>query len=638
MASTSSPASNTSTNHSGENKVSQKTQPVAPQNQSPFIPTSERRLVDHNKTDVTHYNYKGGQTAVMTGGVMLGLGPTTTKSAPPTPAPTRNGQNEGGAKTALARGKGSYNAGGNTPASATTSRDTPGWTSGNPLHYTLDNEPKSDVFERCYGAASDFDKKFVEKCERDIDALLVFAGLFSAVVTTFVVDTYHDLSPDSQDQIVNLLEKLVANSQQSPATPDLETFTPEQTSIRVNIFFFLSLITSLSGALLAILCKQWLQEYIRDYPPHVGDKQRLATRQSRYLGLHEWRVPGLVAFIPLFLEVATVLFFVGLVDLLWSIHHTVAIIMMVPIIISLLFVVVTALLPPIFLLAVWLTVKGREIASRMGQCPYKTPLGWTIIRVLTTRKLPFIRRMLPARPKAGSVGTRTSTDDTVKDGIAFTRMLNWTTYDIKFGNGDLRNEMLAKAITWIYPFIPSGDYAKCLGELEADTAYTAFHHLRPFLKVVRGISPPKRELPLDTLDRFFEYAKKENLLPDEVRKDIIVISSVLYRRNAPNKNKINHCLERCVRITNSLSSGKAEGIPEPEDICREITELIVYLVNACGTYRLNNDLFHQVDKIKETLGGETESNPIKVALEPQRQFPSDHLPYAVPRTDSSAAW
>ncbi|KAG7087257.1 hypothetical protein E1B28_013238 [Marasmius oreades] len=36
------------------------------------IQRCERRLIDPTKTDVTRYNYKGGQTAVMTGGVMLG--------------------------------------------------------------------------------------------------------------------------------------------------------------------------------------------------------------------------------------------------------------------------------------------------------------------------------------------------------------------------------------------------------------------------------------------------------------------------------------------------------------------------------------------------------------------------------------
>ncbi|KAK1224498.1 hypothetical protein PQX77_012611 [Marasmius sp. AFHP31] len=40
--------------------------------QTPRLSRSERRLYDPTKTDVTQYNYQGGKTAVMSGGVMLG--------------------------------------------------------------------------------------------------------------------------------------------------------------------------------------------------------------------------------------------------------------------------------------------------------------------------------------------------------------------------------------------------------------------------------------------------------------------------------------------------------------------------------------------------------------------------------------
>ncbi|KAL0068917.1 hypothetical protein AAF712_003910 [Marasmius tenuissimus] len=87
-------------------------QPVAPSHQIPFIPPSDRRLIDPTKNDVTRYSYKGGQTAVMTGGVMLGLGQPNSKNTATPSTPGRRTQNEGGARTALSRGKGSYNAGG----------------------------------------------------------------------------------------------------------------------------------------------------------------------------------------------------------------------------------------------------------------------------------------------------------------------------------------------------------------------------------------------------------------------------------------------------------------------------------------------------------------------------------------------
>ncbi|KAG7087264.1 hypothetical protein E1B28_013243 [Marasmius oreades] len=75
--------------------------------QTPHLSSSDPRLpvVDPSKNVVVQYSYRDGQTAVMTGGVMLGLGTSDSKGA--SPSPTRT---EGGAKGALSRGKGSYNA------------------------------------------------------------------------------------------------------------------------------------------------------------------------------------------------------------------------------------------------------------------------------------------------------------------------------------------------------------------------------------------------------------------------------------------------------------------------------------------------------------------------------------------------
>ena len=110
-----------------EGKVEQSVQPVTPPNQPPHITPSERRLVDPTKNDVTRYSYKGGQTAVMTGGVMLGFGQSNSKNIVPPTAPGKRTQNEGGAKTALSRGKGSYNAGGVGRKSAHKRSDSADW-------------------------------------------------------------------------------------------------------------------------------------------------------------------------------------------------------------------------------------------------------------------------------------------------------------------------------------------------------------------------------------------------------------------------------------------------------------------------------------------------------------------------------
>ncbi|KAL0574617.1 hypothetical protein V5O48_007343 [Marasmius crinis-equi] len=46
--------------------------PPVLQSQTPRLSRSERRLYDPTNTTTTQYNYRGGQTGVITGGVMLG--------------------------------------------------------------------------------------------------------------------------------------------------------------------------------------------------------------------------------------------------------------------------------------------------------------------------------------------------------------------------------------------------------------------------------------------------------------------------------------------------------------------------------------------------------------------------------------
>lgn len=96
------------------------------------------------------------------------------------------------------------------------------------------------------------------------------AGLFSAVVTTFVVDSYASLQPDNTDEHVFLMRQSLsqnytfANGVLRPANPfptDAPFVTPLW-ALRVNGLWFASLVVSLSTASVGMLVKQWLNEYL----------------------------------------------------------------------------------------------------------------------------------------------------------------------------------------------------------------------------------------------------------------------------------------------------------------------------------------------------------------------------------------
>ncbi|KAI0347432.1 hypothetical protein BDW22DRAFT_1351870, partial [Trametopsis cervina] len=182
------------------------------------------------------------------------------------------------------------------------------------------------------------DEQTVADWKDDLNNLLVFTGLFSAVVTGFAVESYSWLQttpPDSSIQI-QLLAQISSqlasfsvaqgfvNSTTQPI-PLIEIEPPAETSklnVQINTLWFLSLGISLIASLLSIMVQQWLREY--RLPGHLAIRERIRLRQYRYQGLLDWGVPEIVSVLPVLLQVALILFLAGLCQLLASLDETVA--------------------------------------------------------------------------------------------------------------------------------------------------------------------------------------------------------------------------------------------------------------------------------------------------------------------------
>ncbi|KAH7911664.1 hypothetical protein BJ138DRAFT_990385, partial [Hygrophoropsis aurantiaca] len=109
--------------------------------------------------------------------------------------------------------------------------------------------------------AKEFDDEFLEKYRDDMDIVLIFAGLFSAVSTTFITSMQSSLSPDPTATTNTLLMRLVqATNTSAFAGQDLELPLwngPGSTVIWSQSLIYASLATSLLAALGAVLGKQW---------------------------------------------------------------------------------------------------------------------------------------------------------------------------------------------------------------------------------------------------------------------------------------------------------------------------------------------------------------------------------------------
>ncbi|KAK7043852.1 hypothetical protein VNI00_008017 [Paramarasmius palmivorus] len=252
----------------------------------------------------------------------------------------------------------------------------------------------AESFEKISKVVEKYDEEQVKGWKEDIDTLLVFAGLFSAVVTAFLIEAYQKLEEDPADKTVALLEKLVSLqqpniSQTAAISSDLNPFTPDASTIRINCFWLLSLIFSLTSALFGLLCKQWLREYQRE-PPTSSPAEALALRQLRRDSFEKWGVPGFLSALPILLEIALLFFFAGILDLLWGLHH-------IPFVVSTVAVTVSAGLYFITTLLPTLSVPkrlDRKIQSQRFQllsyqfiCPYRSPQAWAVYCLATSRNI-----------------------------------------------------------------------------------------------------------------------------------------------------------------------------------------------------------------------------------------------------------
>ncbi|EKM49159.1 uncharacterized protein PHACADRAFT_59816, partial [Phanerochaete carnosa HHB-10118-sp] len=201
----------------------------------------------------------------------------------------------------------------------------------------------------------------------DIDTLLVFAGLFSAILTAFVVQTYQMLQPDTQDTTNQLLaynSQLLSHGHTYPGTdyhipPTLnmtmtsvlesQPFSPSASARWINVLLFTSLVLSLAAALFGILAKQWIREYMLWNSPLATPRENVMVRQMRFEDWESWNVDATIAAVPALLEIAMVLFLIGMVILLWTLDDIVAIILTVVVSAFLLTVSAFTILPVLFL-------------------------------------------------------------------------------------------------------------------------------------------------------------------------------------------------------------------------------------------------------------------------------------------------
>ncbi|KAK6977682.1 hypothetical protein R3P38DRAFT_2581166 [Favolaschia claudopus] len=142
--------------------------------------------------------------------------------------------------------------------------------------------------------AKEYDKEFLRRYDTDLDTCLIFAGLFSAVSSAFIIQIQPEFDSD-----------------------------PHPLSVIAQSLLYISLGSTLLAALLAVLGKQWLMYYSA-----AGERGSIDTRgferQRKLDGLRKWRFELIMQAFPLLLQFGLFLFASSLSVYLWKIHRVLA--------------------------------------------------------------------------------------------------------------------------------------------------------------------------------------------------------------------------------------------------------------------------------------------------------------------------
>jgi hypothetical protein len=258
------------------------------------------------------------------------------------------------------------------------------------LHRCVDSESliteqkdsENDMWNMYLEEVEEDDKRITDAWKEDADGLLVFVslnllvslfismislktGLFSATVGAFIIEFYKTLSPDSGGQTVALLGQISQQLANFPSgnysSAAIQPSPPSASMVWVNAMWLISLVLSLTSALIATLLQQWARRYVET--PKVPSKpnHRARVRWFLFLGKDVYKMRLLVEIAPTLLHLSVYLFFAGLVIIFHTINTKVAIAVDVSVGLFALAYIMLSILPCLDV-----------------RCPYRTPMSYVL--------------------------------------------------------------------------------------------------------------------------------------------------------------------------------------------------------------------------------------------------------------------
>ncbi|KAJ6503765.1 hypothetical protein C8R45DRAFT_1070321 [Mycena sanguinolenta] len=219
--------------------------------------------------------------------------------------------------------------------------------------------------------AEKYDKALIESWKCNMEGMLIFAGLFSASLTAFLIESYKTLNADPTVQLLTQISIQLSGSSNCSAVPPLPAYSPPTSALVCNGLWFTSLGLSLSCALVATLLEQWARDYIHRSEMKSSPLKRARIFSFLYYGLRRFSLHAVVDIVPLLLHAALLLFLAGLV----------AFLIPVSIPMSVLSAVILVVISGVYAILTFHPLRYLD-------SPYRTPLSgifWGVLRRIKTR-------------------------------------------------------------------------------------------------------------------------------------------------------------------------------------------------------------------------------------------------------------
>ncbi|CAE6481007.1 unnamed protein product [Rhizoctonia solani] len=173
-----------------------------------------------------------------------------------------------------------------------------------------------------------WDAELVDGWNKSLDVILVFAALFSAISTTFLIESSSRLRVDPTDTstetllIISRTLLAISNNTWAPdldnpfnVNPEGTTFKPSNSTIIINAMWYLSLSLSVATSFLAMLAKDWCHSFMAGRTGHPCIQAR--RRQQKWNMIKHWKMREIIRILPSLIHLSLFLFAIGLYIDVW---------------------------------------------------------------------------------------------------------------------------------------------------------------------------------------------------------------------------------------------------------------------------------------------------------------------------------